>query len=60
MKQKIEVVVRMGDKEKVQDIMEDMLVQIVRDRINEFPENQRVYIYDKILEGLKENSYAVE
>ncbi len=54
MKQKIEVIVRMPDKEKVQELMEDNLVQIIIDRIKEFPEEERICIYDEILGRLKE------
>ncbi|WFD11029.1 hypothetical protein [Tepidibacter hydrothermalis] len=55
MKQKIEVEVKMHDKEKVQELMEGTLVQIIIDRINEFPEKNKVYIYDEILERLKKS-----
>lgn len=55
-KQKIEAVVTMNDKEEVRELMEDSLIQIIVGRINEFPENQRTYIFDKIIEKFKESS----
>ncbi|MEJ8554526.1 hypothetical protein [Tepidibacter sp. Z1-5] len=55
MSKNIEVVLNYEDKEKVRELMEDSLVQIIVDRMNKFPEGNRGYIYDEILERLKKS-----
>ncbi|WP_187296400.1 hypothetical protein [Tepidibacter mesophilus] len=54
MNRKMEVVLTYEDEEEVRGLMEDILIQIVADRISEFPKEDRVYIYDELLEKLKE------
>ncbi|MCT4509412.1 MAG: hypothetical protein N4A48_11795 [Tepidibacter sp.] len=55
MRNKIEVVMNIDNKEKARELMEDSLVQIIVDRINKYPEYQHTYIYNKILDELNES-----
>ena len=54
MKEKIEVILKAPDKEVIQELMEETLVEIIIDRIKTFPEEQRKYICDELLDKLKE------
>jgi len=55
-KEGIEVVLKTpNDEEMIQELMEDALIQIIINRINTFPEEQRKYIYDELLDKLKES-----
>jgi vacuolar-type H+-ATPase subunit E/Vma4 len=55
MKEKIEVILKTPDKEVIQELMEETLVEIIIDRIKTFPEEQRKYICDELLDKLKES-----
>lgn len=56
MKQEIDVIIQDYEREKIQDLMEDAIIQIIVNRINEYPDQERIYVYNKILESLKSNN----
>lgn len=56
MKENIEVVLKIPDNElMIQELMEQALIQIIIDRINTFPEEQKEYIYDELLDKLRDD-----
>jgi hypothetical protein len=56
MKENIEVVLKIPDNElMIQELMEHALIQIIIDRINTFPEEQKEYMYDELIDKLKDD-----
>ena len=56
MKKDIEVTLKVPEHEiMIRELIEDALIQIIIDRINTFPKEQREYIYDELLDKLKES-----
>jgi hypothetical protein len=56
MKENIEVVLKIPDNElMIQELMEHALIQIIIDRINTFPEERKEYMYDELLDKLKDD-----
>lgn len=53
MNKKIEAILKYEDENNVREVMEDRLIRIVVNRINELEAEDRVYVYDEILNRLK-------
>ena len=54
MNKKIEAILKYEDENKVREVMEDSLIGIVVNRINEIEPEDRVYVYNEILNRLKQ------
>lgn len=52
-RQKINVIVHMPDPEYTQQLLAEGLVDIVANRIADYPPEQQIYIYDELLNELK-------
>ena len=53
-KQKINVIIDMPDPEYTQQLMAEALVDIVANRIEDYPPEQQIKIYDELIDSIKE------
>ena len=54
MKKKIEFEIVNGDEEKIQKLLARGLANIIKDRIEDFPEDKRIEAYDMLIANVKD------